>query len=67
MLACSYTGTEGAPLRKLAQAEAALQAATMRDATDAELQRLEGDVTDKKNKYGKTKWGTLTHTVKLEC
>jgi hypothetical protein len=71
---CSYTGTEGAPLRKLAEAEAALEEATLTGVSDGELQRLESNVTDKKDKYSKTKWGTLTstqfshrHMIELLC
>jgi hypothetical protein len=52
-------------VRKLAAADAALQEATLRGASDAELQMLESNVTDKKNKYSKTKWGTLTSTLIL--
>jgi hypothetical protein len=62
-----YTGTEGAPLRKLAEAEAALQEAILRGASDADLQMLERNVTDKKNKHSKTKWGTLACTLLLHC
>eukprot|EP00953_Heterococcus_sp_UTEX-ZZ885_P002595 1916-Heterococcus_DN1.PRE.1 len=53
------TSTEGAPVRKLAEADADLRAARLRGASDAELQRLESNVTDKKHKHNKTKWGTL--------
>jgi hypothetical protein len=65
LLTCSYIGTEGAPLRKLAEAEAALQEATLRDASDAEVQVLESSVTDKKNKYSKTKWGALRYSCHI--
>jgi hypothetical protein len=49
-------------VRKLAEANADLRAARMTGASDAELQKLESTVSDKKNKCSKTKWGTLSDT-----